>query len=163
MTKLVPLRSIEHGLRRALGILEDEGATKAIQDVLGVKRSASLLRKCADPDNDRHHLQFRYAVALDAACAKAGRLTPLLEVHQFLVERHARTSSAERVGGGAKLFHAVLALQAALGDVAQTVTEGLHAEGPGGTRLTNREKHAIYDALEAIDHESETIKRMIAH
>ena len=163
MTKLVAVRTIEHGLRRALGILEDEGATKAIQDVLSLKRSASLLRKCADPDDDRHHLQFRYAVALDVACAKVGRLSPLLDVHQYLVDRHAGAVPSESVGGGKRLFRAVLALQAALGEVAQTVSEGLHADGPGGARLTSREKHAIHDALEAIEHEGETIKRMIAH
>ncbi len=88
MTKPAPLRTIEHGLRRALAILEADGAKAAIQDLLGVERSASLLHKCADPDNDRHHLQLRYAVALDVACQKAGQLPPLLEVHRYLVERH---------------------------------------------------------------------------
>jgi hypothetical protein len=50
MTKLVALRSIEHGVRRAISILGDEGVTEAIKDLLGVRRSASLIRKCADPE-----------------------------------------------------------------------------------------------------------------
>ena len=53
-------------------------------------------------------------------------------------------------------------LQAALGELSQTVSEGLHDESPGGERLTNQEKHAIHEALESVDHQSEFIKRVIA-
>ena len=162
MTKLVPLRTIEHGLRRALANLGDDGAIRAIRDLLGVRRSAALIRKCADPDYDRHHVQFRYAVALDVACKKAGQLPPLLEVHQYLVERYTRTEPLERQGAESTVLHAVLALQAALGDLSQTVSKALHAESPGGIRLTNREKHEVHEALEAVDHQAEVIKNMIA-
>ena len=75
MTKLVAIRSIEHAARRALTILGDDGVERAIEDVLGLKRSASLIRKCADPDDDSHHLQSRYAVALDSE-AGVERLDP---------------------------------------------------------------------------------------
>ena len=162
MTKLVPLRTIEHGLRRALAILGDEGTIKGIRDLLGLRRSAALIRKCADPDYERHHVQFRYAVALDVACKKAGRLPPLLEVHQYLVERYARSEPLEGQGGESTVLHAVLTLQAALGDLSQTVGEALHADSPGGLRLTNREKHDIHEALDALDHQAEAIKSMIA-
>ncbi len=162
MTKLVPLRTIEHGLRRALATLGDEGTIKAIRELLEVRRSASLIRKCADPDYDRHHVQFRYAVALDVACKKAGQLPPLLEVHQYLVERYARAEPLEGQGSESTVLHAVLTLQAALGDLSQTVSEALHADSPGGIRLTNREKHEIHEALDAVDHQAEVIKSMIA-
>ena len=162
MTKLVPLRTIEHGLRRALATLGDEGTIKAIRELLEVRRSASLIRKCADPDYDRHHVQFRYAVALDVACKKAGQLPPLLEVHQYLVERYARAEPLEGQGGESTVLHAVLTLQAALGDLSHTVSEALHADSPGGIRLTNREKHEIHEALDAVDHQAEVIKSMIA-
>ena len=163
MTKLVPLRTIEHGLRRALATLGDGGAQKAIQDVLGIKRSASLLRKCADPDDDRHHIQFRYGVALDVACEQAGQLPPLLEVHLYLIERHSGVDSlAPARGAEAVVLHAVLSLQAALGDLSESVSGALHAGSPGGVKLTNREKHEIHEALDAIHNQAETIKRMMA-
>ena len=54
MTKLVAIRSIEHAARRALTILGDEGVEQAIEETLGLKRSASLIRKCADPDDDEY-------------------------------------------------------------------------------------------------------------
>jgi hypothetical protein len=107
-------------------------------------------------------VQFRYAVALDVACKKAGQLPPLLEVHQYLVERYARSEPPEGQGDESTVLHAVLALQAALGDLSQTVSEALHADSPGGIRLTNREKHEIHEALDAVDHQTEMIKTMIA-
>ena len=163
MTKLVLLRSIEHGLRRALGTLGDEGAQQAIQDVLGVKRSSSMLRKCADPDDDRHHIQFRYAVALDIACERSGQLPPLLEVHRYLIESHESDDPLPREPGGEGLIlRAVLTLQTALGSLSQSIGDALHADSPGGIELTNREKHEIYEALDAIHHEAEAIKQMMA-
>jgi hypothetical protein len=162
MTKLAPLRTIEHGLRRSLAILEAEGAKSAIQDLLGIKRSASLLHKCADPDNDRHHLQLRYAVALDVACQKAGQLPPLLEVYRYLVERHGGGQAPKEASGEVSVLRAVLDLQSALGELSQTVRDGLHVESPGGVRLTNLERHEIYEALVAMDHQSESIKHMMA-
>lgn len=163
MTKLVPLRTIEHALRRALATLGEKRAQQTIQDVLGLTRSNSMLRKCADPDDDRHHIQFRYAVALDIACARSGQLAPLLDVHRYLIERHAgHDSLAREAGGEGLILRAVLALQAALGDLSQSIGDALHAESPGGVELTNREKHEIYEALDVIHCEAETIKQMIA-
>jgi hypothetical protein len=162
MTKLVAIRTIEHDARRALAILGDDGVEQAIEEILGLKRSASLIRKCADPDDDGHHLQSRYAVVLDVACHRAGQLPPLLDAHGYLIERHIGAAPRDGQAGGGRVQHAVLMLQAALGALSQTVGEALHEEGPGGTRLTNREKHEIHEAIETIDHKVESIERLIA-
>lgn len=162
MTKLVAIRTIEHAARRALTILGDEGVERAIEEVLGVKRSASLIRKCADPDDDGHHLQSRYAVALDVACRRAGEPAPLLDAHGYLIERHSGVAPSGGEVDEGRVQHAVLMLQAALGELSQTVGEALHEESPGGGRLTNREKHEIHEAMETIDHKVESIKRLIA-
>ena len=162
MTKLVAIRTIEHAARRALTILGDAGVEQAIVDVLGIKRSASLIRKCADPDDDGHHLQSRYAVALDVACRRAGQLPPLLDAHSYLIERHSGGAPSDGEIREGRVQHAVLMLQAALGELSQTVGEALHEQSPGGTRLSNREKHEIHGAMEAIDHKVEEIKRLIA-
>lgn len=162
MTKLVAIRTIEHAARRAMTILGDTGVEQAIEDVLGIKRSASLIRKCADPDDDGHHLQSRYAVALDVACRRAGQLPPLLDAHSYLIERHSGAAPSDGEVHEGRVQHAVLMLQAALGELSQTVGEALYEESPGGTRLSNREKHEIHEAMEAIDHKVEEIKRLIA-
>ncbi len=166
MTKLVAIRSIEHAARRALAILGDDGVERAIEDVLGLKRSASLIRKCADPDDDGHHLQSRYAVALDVACRRAGQLPPLIDAHRYLIDRHSGPAPTDEPAGDqasdGRMQHAVLMLQAALGALSRTVGEALHEDSPGGTRLTNLEKHEIHEAIAAIDHKVESIKRLIA-
>jgi Phage regulatory protein CII (CP76) len=162
MTKLVAIRTIEHGARRALAILGDDGVERAIEETLGLKRSASLIRKCADPDDDGHHLQSRYAVALDVGCHRAGQPPPLLDAHRYLIERHVGAAPDNGQAGEGRVQHAVLMLQAALGELSQTVGLAVHEDGPGGTRLTNREKHEIHEAIAAIDHKAEAIKRLIA-
>lgn len=162
MTKLVAIRTIEHAARRALTILGDDGVEQAIGEILGLKRSASLIRKCADPDDDGHHLQSRYAVALDVACRRVGQLAPLLDAHSYLIDRHSGEAPSEGQFREDRMHHAVLMLQAALGELSQTVGEALHEDSPGGARLTNREKHDIHEAMETIDHKVESIKRMIA-
>ncbi len=110
MTKLVAIRTIEHATRRALTILGDDGVEQAIEDILGLKRSASLIRKCADPDDDGHHLQTRYAVALDGACRRAGELPPLLDAHSYLIERHRGEAPRDGQVGEGRVQHAVLTL-----------------------------------------------------
>lgn len=162
MTKLVALRSIEHGARRAIAILGDEGVEGAIEGHLGLRRSASLIRKCADPDDDGHHLQCRYAVALDVACRRLGELPPLLDAHRYLIDRHANAPGADGPADERGVLHAVLALQAALGALSQTVDQAMHEEGPGGAQLTNLEKHEIHEALEAVSRKTEAIKRLVA-
>ncbi len=162
MTKLVAIRTIEHATRRALTIPGDDGVEQAIGDILGLKRSASLIRKCADPDDDGHHLQTRYAVSLDVACRRAGEIPPLLDAHGYLIERHSGEAPSDGQVNEGRVQHAVLMLQAALGELSQTVGEAVHEESSGGARLTNREKHEIHEAMETIDHKVESIKRLIA-
>ena len=63
MTKVLPLDSIENGIRQAIRSLGDQAATDALARFTGQRKSASLLRKCADPDDNRHNIQLRDAVA----------------------------------------------------------------------------------------------------
>ncbi len=56
---------------------------------------------------------------------------------------------------------AVLALQAALGDLSQTVSQALSADSPGGERRTHHQRHEIHDAREAIAHQAEITKPMV--
>ena len=107
-------------------------------------------------------MQTRYAVALDVACRRAGELPPLLDAHSYLIERHSGEAPSDGQVNEGRVQHAVLMLQAALGELSQTVGEALHEEGSGGARLTNREKHEIHEAMEAIDHKVESIKQLIA-
>ena len=83
--------------------------------------------------------------------------------HVDLIERHAGVDSVTTARGAeALVLHAVLSLQAALGELSESVSGALHAESPGGIKLTNHEKHEIHEALDAIHNQAEAIKRMMA-
>jgi hypothetical protein len=88
MTKPRDIASIRAGLHRALGLLPEERIAEA------TGKSASLFRKCADPDNKRHRLQAEDAVALDAACVVAGERAHILDAY-----RQAIDSRVAELGG----------------------------------------------------------------
>lgn len=161
MTKYAELYSLEHGLRQAIAILGDRGIEDALQDVLGLRRSASLIRKCADPDNDANQIQHRYSVALDAACVKAGHLPPLLEAHRQLLLRLTKQDAKQARGKGLDLASVVLLLQGALGHLAEAVIEAQRPDSPAGRRLTNREKHEVFEAVLAIEEQTASLKRLL--
>ncbi len=127
----------------------------------GIGRSPSLIRKCADPDDDRHHLQLRYAIALDVACRETGHGPPLLEVHQHLVEEGALSPPHRGPVDQSEIVRAVLVLQAALGDLAHLVNASIGKESELAERLSERERHQIYEAIEGVEHEAEALKRLI--
>ncbi len=161
MTKIAPLHSIEHGIRQALAILGDRGVEAALQEVLGLKRSASLIRKCSDPDNGANQIQHRYSVALDVACAHAGHAPPLLDAHRRMVERLSSATEARREARRLDLSSAVLLLQSALGHLAEAAIEVQDPRGPAGHQLTNREKHEIFEAVVKIEEHTETLKQLL--
>jgi len=161
VTKFAELNSIEHGIRRALAILGDRGVEAALKDVLDVERSASLIRKCGNPDSRTNHIQHRYSVALDVGCIKAGHAPPLLEAHRALVERLGAGAALQQLPHDSDLSAHVLILQGALGRLAEAVVEAQSPDSPAGRRLSNREKHEIYEAIVKIDEQTATLKRMI--
>ena len=114
MTKLVPLGSIEHGIREALRHLSDDGASAAIEAYSGQRKSSSLLRKCADPDDERHHIQLRDAIALDRACMEQNHPPPLLRSHSNLLEQPPPPRNSD-----ADFCHLAMAIRVATGQVSE--------------------------------------------
>ncbi len=161
MTKFVKLHSIEHGIRQAFTILGDRGVEDVLEDLLGLKRSASLIRKCGDPDNETNHIQHRYSVALDVGCVRVGYRPPLLEAHQSMVRRLSVAAARSAAARGFDLLSAVLLLQRAVGQLAKAV---LDARGPIRYRdrhLTNRETHELFEAVVDIERQTERLKLLL--
>jgi hypothetical protein len=161
LTKLARLGSVEHGIRQALKILGDDGAEDALERVLGVRRSASLIRKCADPDNNSNHIQLRYAIALDVACVEAGYDPPLSDMAQHLVHRLAAKTPKSVDKESLSLSSAVIEMQSALGNLARAVLDAQNPDGPDGAGLSNWEKHEIFEASNQIDAHIRNIKLLI--
>lgn len=159
MTKLAPLGSIEHGIRRVLEMLGEERVESAIQESLGIERSASLIRKCGDPDEDRHQIQMRYAIALDQACLAATGRTPLLEAYRAMLDSPLtldRNASVKE-----DILQDVLTLQGALGDLSHKVRDAFSMDSLASDRLTGVERHAIYAAVETLQENAEHLKRIL--
>ena len=157
MTKAVLPNSFEHALRRVLLILGEAGAEEAILRGTGVRRSASLLRKCADADDHRHQVQLRYASALDMACVAKGHLPPLLEAQKRLVAA-SLADGQDGVAEDADLARSLLDLQVTLGGIAAI----LHAAtAPAGGPLREVDRLAIFKALETLIEQAGALERRV--
>jgi hypothetical protein len=160
LTKIAKLPSLEQGLRQAFQAIGEGGVEDAIETFLGVRRSSSLIRKCADPDDDQHNVQQRYAVAIDIACVRAGHLPPMLGAHQHLLEQYA-TPSGQQEDREKDLSSAVLRVQAALGTLAKRVIDAQDPDSPAGRDLSESERHGIFEALCLLEEDIARIERSL--
>lgn len=161
MTKLVPLGSIEHAIRRVLEILGDAGVESAIQEELGFRRSASLIRKCGDPDDSRHHIQMRYAIALDLACIDEVGRPPLLEAYRAMVDKPVPLGRHPTLR--AAMLNDVMTLQTSLGELARRARERLVLADTGSDSMTVAERQSIYAAVNVLQDNAEHLKRLLMH
>lgn len=159
MTKLAPLGSIEHGIRRVLEILGEEGVETAIRESLGVARSASLIRKSGDADNDRHQLQLRYAIALDRACLAATGRSPMLDSYRAMLDEPLPLVRNETIKED--MLRDVLTLQVCLGELARKISTAFSMDSQAPESLTAVERHAIYGAVNTMEDNAEHLKRLL--
>ncbi|MBI3507905.1 MAG: hypothetical protein HY059_23970 [Proteobacteria bacterium] len=115
MTKPRDICSIRAGLHRALGLLDEELVAKA------TGKSASLFRKCADPDNPRHRLQAEDALALDAACIAAGERPQVLDAYRQALDARVAAQGGVRPHRAADPCQRIAEIMRELGLVADIV------------------------------------------
>lgn len=161
MTKLMPLRSIEHGIRRAFAILGNSGIEQALAAYLGSCRSDSLIRKCGEPDDKSHHLHLHYAIALDRACLAAAAQMPLREAYEHLVKSGTHHPDMEE-STRAEIYQEVVHLQAVLADLAHKVTRAQAPDSDAREALSPMERHGIFEAIDAPERHAEYFKTVIA-
>ena len=143
MTKPRDIASIRAGLHRALGQLDEPRIAAA------TGKSASLFRKCADPDNPRHRLQAEDAVALDAACVIAGERPHILEAYRLALDARVDEQGGVR---GVRALDPLRRLADAtrdMGGVAQSVAEAA-GERPLSLETAQRAAGAIDKALDTL-------------
>ncbi|MBI1243811.1 MAG: hypothetical protein GC202_02305 [Alphaproteobacteria bacterium] len=123
MTKPRDICSIRAGLHKALGAIDEAHIERA------TGKSASLYRKCADPDNARHRLQAEDALAIDMACVAAGERPFILESYRQALDARI----AETIPGAAHrpmdpMFRISEAMRD-LGRVAETIADAARPKG----------------------------------
>jgi hypothetical protein len=158
MTKSVALGSIEHGLREAFRLIGIDSVVAAIQNGSGQQKSASLLRKYADPDDPRHHLPLRDAVAIDTACVRAGHKAPLIEAYQMLLT--IDDLNVDPSPHGQDLCHLVLGIEAAAGAVASAALQALSC--PDCNKSNRRQPEEMYRRLQALEEATAVLRKEVA-
>lgn len=157
MTKRVELGTVEHGLRQAFAHIGIEGAVDAIERATGTRKSASLLRKYADPDSPRHHIPLRDAMAIDLACVERGFKPPLLAAYQTYADGCAGGDAG--VMTNQTLSCLALATGAAAGMVAEAVLQS--EECNGCNCANNQDRHEIYSALVELEGSVEALRKAV--
>ena len=156
MTKSVAEGSFEHAIREALRSLGEDGAVDALECHAGQRKSPSLLRKCADPDDQRHHIQLRDALALDRACLAANHGTPLLRAYELKLQQDQVTppKAAEE-----DLLRLSLEINVAAGELSAQCIQALQTQpvGSGGCPRP----HAIEAALAGLERKTRRMRRAL--
>lgn len=143
MTKPRDIASIRAGLHRALGALDENRILAA------TGKSASLFRKCADPDNRRHRLQAEDAVALDAACMIAGERPHILEAYRLALDARIEAQGGSRRHAAIDPLRRLADATQEMGGVARTVAEA-STETPLSPETAQRAAGAIDRALDTL-------------
>ncbi len=155
MTKSVKLGTVEHGLREAYHLLGIAAVATAIENANGQRKSESLLRKYADPDDYRHQLPLRDAFAIDEACRDAGYNPPLLGIYSARLE--GESASSPPANPVTELPHLTLAIEAASGSVADAVLQAVSCEHCGCP--AHHHADAIYTRLRELERACATLRR----
>lgn len=143
MTKPRDIASIRAGLHRALGLLDET------RIVAATGKSASLFRKCADPDNPRHRLQAEDAVALDAACVIAGERPQILEAYRQALDARVAEQGGPRLHRALDPLRRLADATRDMGSVAQAVADAA-VERPLTPETAQRVAGAIDKALDTL-------------
>lgn len=121
-----------------------------------VGRSASLVRKWADPDHASLP-NIEQAMLLDAAYVEhEGKKPPLLDLYTAIVSEYASAGNDQKVR--VDILLSTLSVQGIVGDLSEAIREALSASGDGGKALTPRERSSILAILDRLDEEIDSIE-----
>tara|TARA_B100000989_G_C19349386_1_gene388419 strand:- start:132 stop:602 length:471 start_codon:yes stop_codon:yes gene_type:complete len=142
MPKIRKPASIENGLSEVVKILsEDE-----IEEAIG--KSSSYLRKCSDPDNKRFQIEHDESVKLDLKCIEKKKAPPLLNSHEFMISRQAKSSIINEKDN----LDAILVKFAILhGKLVEVIKEAQDPSSDLGKDISDVEKREIFESIKSIE------------
>lgn len=144
--------SLEHAVTVIMAALGAEECGRIIG------KSASLVRKASDPDQD-FMLDLHQALALDAAYRdKTGGEPPLLRAYLENLDAAGKAREEEENVTGA-----VLKLQKDLGQAAEKASRYTDAGSEGGQGLSPNERIDMAESLDAIERTAHAAKESILH
>ena len=118
------------------------------QCAMQVGKSASLVRKWADPDQDSLP-NLECALLLDAAYVGEGHGDPpILDTYATLLKRAA---SEQPSAPALDIVTAALSVQGAVGDLSEAVLAARQPNGPDGIAISANERQILTALLEKLD------------
>lgn len=121
-----------------------------------VGRSASLVRKWADPDHSSLP-NVEQAVLLDAAYIEhAHKKPPLLDLYTDVMAEYVDADKNQKVR--VDILLSTLSVQGIVGDLSEAIREALSPNSDGGRQLTPRERSEILAILDRLDDVVDTIE-----
>ncbi|MAV83170.1 MAG: hypothetical protein CMI90_06890 [Pelagibacteraceae bacterium] len=147
MTKTKQIISIEYSLKEILSNLSDED----IKDIIG--KTKSYLYKCADPDNDVHHIHFKDVLELEKAMIKFKNKTPFSNLFKDYI-----SVNEDNVKDQKDILNEVVNLGGRLGDLMDQVRISQDEKSSGGVKIVPHEKENIYNEIQKVDNELIKIK-----
>lgn len=142
---------------------EFAGAISKIRSAIGdercataVDRTASLVRKWADPDHASLP-NIEQAMLLDMAFVEEQKKKPpLLELYAELVTDHSNRQLGQKVQ--VDILLSALSVQGIVGDLSEAIREAISPDSEAGQGLSPRERSEILVILERLEEVSDSIE-----
>ena len=150
MTKTKEIISIEYSLKEVLSNLSDQD----IKEIIG--KTKSYLYKCADPDNDVHHIHFKDVLELEKAMIHLKNKTPFSNLFRdYIAVRH------EEVSNPKEILSEVVGIGGRMGDLMDSIRESQDEKRSGGGTIVPHEKEIIYNEIQKLDEQLMKIKSIL--
>jgi hypothetical protein len=121
-----------------------------------VGRSASLVRKWADPDHSSLP-NIEQAVLLDTSYIEhEHKKPPLLDLYTDVMAEYVDADKNQKIR--VDILLSTLSVQGIVGDLSEAIREALSPHSDGGKQLTPRERSEILTILERLDEAVDTIE-----
>lgn len=147
MTKTKEIVSIEYSLKDILTHLSDPD----IKNIIG--KTKSYLYKCADPDNDVHHIHFKDVLELEKAMIKFKDKTPFSNLFRDYISISEEAISSQR-----DILTEVVKIGGQMGDLMDIIRESQDEKSSGGSSIVPHEKENIYKEIQNLDDQLMKIK-----
>ncbi|WP_417834723.1 hypothetical protein [Thalassospira xiamenensis] len=137
----------EHDAAYEAVLALDESQIKA-----AINKSVSWLRRAGDPDDDQVNIQYRDAVALDAAMVLAGHDPKFFDAYRNMLESRVVLNAGHEVGN---LLERISDSVSGLGRLSDEIRAALDPKGPGGSKVIPHEcdlvSRAISETMEGLE------------
>jgi len=127
--------SLELALKEVVKKIKDSGLKQA------TGKSESHFRKCSDPNDNDHNIHHKDSIAIDIFCMKNGFGTPMLNVHEDIVESGIYSIKQE------DFSITLINIGARIGRLMEVAEKSISDKSEGGKEISQTEIQNIYSKI----------------